>query len=183
MAKDLSLRTAAICALLAIPLVYHATSFGDEGQLSLWQQKIMTRVWWNQPKRIESLSLSEEQRARMDEFLTTYLRQSDDNAAQRKVGMEALGTAIAEGDEKSARNHRDEMESLTAGAVRLQIDMMIAAAAEMTPEQRRLLYSQSPNLFSRFWVRSPKPGRARISQDDKKSPPPRVDGDKPKPEL
>ncbi len=125
------------------------------------QDKVLAKAWWNDDKKTENLALSAEQRTKMDGYLRAYLSETSELRTQRQAAMSALGEALARGDQAAAIVQRDEMGRLMSQPVTQQIDMMIAVAGLLTEAQRQTLVAQSPDIFSRFWVRQPNSGKGR----------------------
>jgi Spy/CpxP family protein refolding chaperone len=116
------------------------------------REKIMSNVWWNQPQKIESLSLTEEQRGKMDAHLEAYLDQRRVYAQDKDV-YQSFAAALEKGDAEAAGVAREQVLENLAAPMRIQLDLMITATAELTAEQRKIIASEHPLLFKRPWVR------------------------------
>lgn len=117
-------------------------------------QGLVSKMWWNQPQKVEELGLNEAQRSRMDAHLLTFLGHRGEGIKQQREALKKLADALGRGDTAAARASRDEIAAATSAPVQRQIDMMIAVTAELTAEQRGKLRETYPNLLSRMWVRS-----------------------------
>lgn len=118
-----------------------------------------SRIWWNQPAKIEALGLSEDQRSQMDSLLMAFLEQRRSAAGRRQEALRALGQALARGDWSAARDHGDAVVAATSSPIDLQIELMIEVVGLLTPEQRQALIAEAPRLLSRLWIST---GRARL---------------------
>ena len=131
------------------------------------QEMVLSNIWWNQDSKIKALSLTEEQRSKMDGHLQAYLDARQVYASERDA-YQAFKKALGRGDMEAAENAREEILENLEAPMRLQLDLMITATGELTAEQRKQVASDYPKLFSRPWVRftasrSGRPGSDRPS--------------------
>ncbi len=112
------------------------------------------KIWWNQPKKISSLSLSESQRKQMDNLLNDYLKTHNKHVKKQQAAFSDLGDSLAKNQQKKTSKQRDKLAKTIADDVSEQIDMMSAVFALLSDEQRQLMAEQHPKLMSRLWVRT-----------------------------
>lgn len=129
----------------------------EEDPVDERRQALVSKIWWNQPQKVEELGLSDQQRSEMDAALQRYLAGRGGAKTQRREALEALGKALGEGDAKAARSVGDELAGLSSGPIRDQVGMMIEVVAVLTPQQRQKTGSLYPRLLSGLWIRSANP--------------------------
>ncbi len=112
------------------------------------------KIWWNQPKKISSLSLSEGQRKQMDHLLNDYLKTHNKHVKKQQAAFSDLGDSLASNLQKKTSKLRDKLAEVIADDVSEQIDMMSAVIAVLSDEQRQLMAKNHPKLMSRLWVRT-----------------------------
>lgn len=134
------------------------------------RQDLISKTWWNQPKKIEELGLKQEQRSKMDAAIQAFLKNRQNSPREQHKALNAFGEALAKGDQETARRHGDSVAQAISDPVRGQIDMMIEVVALLTPEQRQKLASTYPKLLTRLWIRSANP-RGMVSGGRRGSPP------------
>ncbi len=148
---------AGTCLALFTPITAtnaQAQASPAEERAATQTQKLVSKLWWNQPQKVEELGLSDAQRSRMDGHLVAFLEQRGEELKKHREALKNLGEALGRGDTTAARASRDEIATTTSTPVQQQIDMMIAVIAELTAEQRGKLSESYPRLLSRLWVRS-----------------------------
>ncbi len=118
---------------------------------------LVTKIWWNQPKKINDLSLTEAQRNQMNELFETYLKTHAKSAKKQNTTFDDLGDTLVKGNSKKTNKQRDKLSKIIAEDVSKQIDMMSAVMNVLTDEQRTLLGKNYPKLTSRLWIRTFKP--------------------------
>ena len=118
------------------------------------RHRLVSKMWWNQPKKIEQLGLGDTQREAMDALLNAFL---DDRAAlvkHHRQTLGALGDALASGDADVARAQGSAIAEAASAPIRRQVDLRVDVVALLTPDQRQTLASTYPKLLSRLWVRT-----------------------------
>lgn len=112
--------------------------------------------WWNEPAIIEKLTLSEEQRKKMDGSLEEFrktLREIEGVAAR-----DAFTDALTAGDWKKARAKLDELSKEASQPLlahgRLKIDVL----STLSKEQLAKLVESYPRLIGQPWIRMPRRG-------------------------
>lgn len=132
----------------------------DGDKIRQRQANFASKIWWNQPKKIEDLGLSTEQRKKMDAHLFAYMDNRRENNTPPSVAQDGLLSALVEGDPAAAREHGEVLAEAAAAPVRGQIELMIQVTSEMTPAQRQKMAKNYPRMLSRPWIRSFGAGRA-----------------------
>ena len=128
-----------------------------EAKIAEKRRNMTSQIWWNQPQKIQEISLSEAQRKRMDTILMSYLENRPEEKPAQQQALDAFGAALAGEDPAAIKRQGDHVVETMAHPIRGQIDMMIEVAAVLSPEQRRKLVSLYPQIFSRLWVVSSNP--------------------------
>lgn len=109
----------------------------------------LSRVWWNQPKEVEALGLTEEQRRRMDGALTAHLEARRKAARSYVETRRRLGDELAAGDWKAAEKTAREAGEIFASMARSEGELALAVAQVLEPEQRKKLDTEFPLLLRR----------------------------------
>ncbi len=143
----------------------HATESDDE---NVRNKALTSKIWWNQKRKIEALSLSEEQRHQMDHKLGDYLREFTSHAKDQKEAFAALGNALQAGNSELAEQQNSKLSQLTSTSVSRQVDIMIKVVAILTDEQRAIVAQKYPSLFSRLWLKSANPAAMQMGRTEKK---------------
>jgi Spy/CpxP family protein refolding chaperone len=115
---------------------------------------LVSKIWWNQPKKVEELQLSDGQRHAMDAALLVFLRERENGQSTQKERLNTFGEALGRDDMDTARAQGEKFAEGVATPVHLQIEMMIKVVGLMTPEQRKKMVASYPRMFSRLWVQS-----------------------------
>lgn len=122
------------------------------------------RVWWNHPRMIEEIGLSDEQRQRMNAIFEESLEIRKGETSKQKTSLEAFGKALAGGDPAEIAGREETLFETMAKPLREQISMIAKVYAELSAEQRQALAARHPNVLFELWdlssnPRSPKKGR------------------------
>jgi len=112
----------------------------------------LSRIWWNQPRPVELLGLSEEQRKAMDALLIDLLERRRELARESLEIRRTLGDHLAAGDWKAAEKASAELGERASALVRGDTDLMLAALRLLQPEQRRTLDRELPMILRRPWL-------------------------------
>ena len=116
------------------------------------RETVLSNIWWNQDSKIKALSLTEEQRSKMDAHLEAYLDARRVYATEKEAYQD-FKDALGSGDMEAAENAREKILKNLDAPMRLQLDLMITATGELTADQRKQVASDYPKLFTRPWVR------------------------------
>ena len=124
-------------------------------------------AWWNQPNLVDALSLTTEQRAKMD----VLLAQSMDNVRaaqqQQREQQRALKEALEAGNWDAARQATDAAAEGMTAAWRAQATLKIEVLALLDPDQQRLVTSQYRQVLRQTSVLS----RWRAGSRQRSAPP------------
>jgi Spy/CpxP family protein refolding chaperone len=106
-------------------------------------------VWWNDPVTQEALTLTDEQREKMDGYLAAYRKQlpPDRRAA-------AFHESLVQGTWKQARSENKKLSELAEAAVRTRGALKIDVLALLSKEQHQKLVDQYPRLIYKAWTRA-----------------------------
>lgn len=109
--------------------------------------------WWNEPTVVEKLTLSEEQRKKMDGYLDTFrkvLREAEGAAAR-----DAFTEALTAGDWKKARSKLDELSAASSQPLLAHGQLKIDVLSTLSKEQLAKLAESYPRLIGQPWIRTP----------------------------
>lgn len=109
-------------------------------------------IWWNQPRLVESLGLSAEQRQVLDGLLLEQLATRREAAARYRALRQELAAALGKGSWEEARAKAEELSEVAARLSRLETDLVIGAIQRLTPEQRKILQTDHQALLRRPWL-------------------------------
>jgi Spy/CpxP family protein refolding chaperone len=105
--------------------------------------------WWEDPKMVEALSLTDEQRKKMGEYLTAYRKDVPPNQKP-----EAFHETLVQGDWKAARSENEKMAKSAGTAVRMRGTLKIDILSSLSKEQREILVDRYPRLIYKPWRRA-----------------------------
>jgi Spy/CpxP family protein refolding chaperone len=123
------------------------------------QADASTGGWWNEPKIVETLTLGEEQRKKMDGFLEAFrqeLRAGGGPAARR-----AFTEALTAGDWKEARARLQELSEEASRPLQAHGELKIDVLSALSKEQLAKLVESYPHLIDQPWIRMPRRGGFR----------------------
>lgn len=109
----------------------------------------LARVWWNQPKAIETLGLTNAQRRTMDQALLAHLATRRKAALSYVENRRQLSDFLVAGDWKGAERSAAEAGDLAATMARSEGELAVAVARTLEPEQRKKLDEKFPQLLRR----------------------------------
>jgi len=127
---------------------------------------LLSKIWWNQSKKVAEFSLTEEQRHKMDHDFVEYMQHHPDDNNNQKKAFEDLGQALTSADLSKASAQRDEVAKMASINTNRQIDMMIQVVGHLTAEQRALIAEKYPKLMTRLWVRSANPAAMQLGRSE-----------------
>ena len=122
-----------------------------------------SKVWWNTPAVVERLSLTDEQREKMDGYLEAY-RQTESGENRRP----SFGDALADGNWREARKELKQLEDQAVASIRVRGELKINVLSALSDDQRKTLVERYRRLITQRWtqaMRQPertgqKPGKA-----------------------
>ncbi len=120
-------------------------------------EKLIARIWWNQPKKVSELQLSDTQRSKMDDLLLAYLEHREQDLEVQREAFSKFGAVLTGDDESVVEQRSKALTDAMSSPLRRQVDLMIEVVDLLTPEQRAGLASRYPKLLSRMWIRSVTP--------------------------
>ena len=109
----------------------------------------MTALWWNDPKIVKTLSLTDEQREEMAEKLATYRK-----AVPRDRRPEAFHEALVQGDWKDARSESAKVSKVAETSVQMRGTLKIDILSLLSKDQHELLVDRYPRLIYKPWRRA-----------------------------
>lgn len=127
---------------------------------------LLSKIWWNQKKKVAEFSLTEEQRHKMDHDFVEYMQHHQEDNNNQKQAFEALGQALTSADLSKAATQRDEVTKMATVNTNRQIDMMIQVVGHLSAEQRALIAEKYPKLMTRLWVRSANPAAMQMGRSE-----------------
>jgi Spy/CpxP family protein refolding chaperone len=104
--------------------------------------------WWNDTKIVKALSLTDEQRKKMNERLTAYHAKVPEN---RKP--ETFHETLVQGDWKAARGENEKLAKTAAKGIEMRGMLKIDILSLLSEEQRKALVDKYPRLIYKPWRR------------------------------
>jgi len=106
-------------------------------------------LWWNDKKIVKQFSLTDEQRKKMDDCLTSY-REKVPEPARRAAFHEAL----VQGKWDEARAELEKLARLADESVRTRGKLKLDVLSLLTQEQHKKLVDGYPLLIYKPWTRA-----------------------------
>lgn len=106
-------------------------------------------LWWDDPKIVKSLSLTDEQRKKMTEYLLAYGTKLPQD---RKP--EAFHETLVQGKWKDARREGEKLAKTAQTAVRMRGVLKIDVLSSLSEEQLEMLVDRYPRLIYKPWRRA-----------------------------
>jgi Spy/CpxP family protein refolding chaperone len=106
-------------------------------------------LWWNDPKMVKALSLTDEQRKKMGEYLKAFREKVPQNQKP-----EAFHETLVQGDWKAAHKEREKLAKSAAKSVKMRGTLKIDVLSLLSKEQREKLVDLYPRLIYKPWRRS-----------------------------
>jgi Spy/CpxP family protein refolding chaperone len=116
----------------------------------------MTALWWNDPKMVKALSLTDEQRQKMSDKLASYRKQVPQDRRP-----DAFHEALVQGEWKDARSESEKVAKLAEMSVQMRGTLKIDVISLLSKEQRELLVDRYPRLIYKPWRRAMSEGSQR----------------------
>ena len=105
-----------------------------------------TALWWNDPKIVKVLSLTDEQRKKMGEYLKAFRKKVPEN--QRP---EAFHETLVQGNWKNARIESEKVAKLAETSVQMRGALKIDVLLLLSEEQHKMLVERYPRLIYKPW--------------------------------
>lgn len=123
--------------------------------------RTLERIWWNQPKMVESLELRQEQRAAMDRRLVAFLDLRREAGRAHLELRRELGDAVGAGRWTEAEEIRGRLAETAATLATAEADLVTKVVQGLDDAQRQRLTELYPRLLSVPWLRASGPFRLR----------------------
>jgi Spy/CpxP family protein refolding chaperone len=118
-------------------------------------------AWWNQADLVDALSLTGEQRARMDALLLQSMQSLRAAQQGQREQQRALKEALDAGNWEAARRAADAAAASMTTAWRAQTMLKIDVLALLDPDQQRLVTTQYRQVLRQTSVLSRRRGSIR----------------------
>ena len=129
-----------------------------EGYDEKKNQKAVSNIWWNNPRLVEQLALTAEQRGKMDHLLIDNLNPRESDQNEMRSLWNEFSAAMSNGQYESADIFRQRIVDQGSDAVDSQLSLMIATVKVLSDKQREQLLKERPRIFSALWIREATPG-------------------------
>ena len=113
-------------------------------------------LWWDDPKIVKSLSLTDEQRKKMAEYLKVYREK-----ALRDRKPEAFHEALVQGNWKDAHSQSEKLAKAAETSVRTRGRFKIDILSLLSKKQREMLVDRYPRLIYKPWRRAMREASSR----------------------
>ncbi|MGD2115336.1 MAG: Spy/CpxP family protein refolding chaperone [Acidobacteriota bacterium] len=135
----------------------------------------LSRIWWNQPRPVEVLGLTADQRRAMDELLVDHLERRRELAREFMEARRTFGDHLAAGEWEEAEAVSDRVAERFGAIARAEAELAAAVSRLLRPEQRVRLDEELPLLLRRPWVSgglgAPSRGASRLRNRSTGEPP------------
>ena len=105
--------------------------------------------WWDDPKIVKALSLTDEQRTKMGEYLKAYRKNVPPSQKP-----DAFHETLVQGNWKAARSASEKIAKNAETAVRMRGALKIDVLSLLSKEQRDTLVDRYPRLIYKPWRRA-----------------------------
>ncbi|MDJ0850950.1 MAG: hypothetical protein QNK04_21475 [Myxococcota bacterium] len=147
---------------LALALLASAALAQPGGRPGAGQGRARTErtLWWNSPAFIESLSLSTDQREKMDAAWERF--QASVGERSKSVGSrKSFHEALEQGRWEEARKALDTMADAARVPLKASGELKIAVLEQLSDEQRQKLATEHATLLRQTWSPRPAWGQGR----------------------
>ncbi len=121
------------------------------------QQDRKRILWWNDPMIVDELSLSDDQRRKMDRAYRDFQRTVEPLKREPTTQRPYL-EALEGGDWKAAKSESGKWLDATLAPKRAMIEMKLAILPLLSADQRARLLEKYPRLIRRNWSPNPRWG-------------------------
>ena len=108
-----------------------------------------TALWWNDPGIVKILSLTNEQREKMRDYLAAYRKKVPQDRRP-----EAFHETLVQGKWKDARAESDKLAKTAEASVRMRGTLKIDVLSVLSAEQHKMLIDRYPRLVYKPWRRA-----------------------------
>lgn len=112
----------------------------------------LSRIWWNQPRYVEPLGLTAEQRSAMDALLMDHLERRRELARDLLESRRSLGDHLATGDWDAAEKASVRLGEAFSAIARAEGELAVGVTRLLQPRQRTRIDEDFPLLLRRPWV-------------------------------
>jgi hypothetical protein len=113
-------------------------------------------LWWNDPELVAKLSLTADQRGRMDRLFEAYQKEArGGGGATLPKARAAFHAALRQGDVERARAELAAWAESERGQVQAYGDLKLGVLSLLSAEQRKTLGSLQPDLVALAWAPRP----------------------------
>jgi Spy/CpxP family protein refolding chaperone len=113
-------------------------------------------LWWNDPGIQKALSLSDEQRKKIEAYLAAFRAK-----VPPKVELQAFHETLVQRDWKQARSENKKLAERAEASVGMRGKLKIDVLLVLTPEQHQILVDKFPRLIYKPWARAMRGSAAR----------------------
>ncbi|MBW1885587.1 MAG: hypothetical protein JRG94_19035 [Deltaproteobacteria bacterium] len=106
-------------------------------------------LWWDDSGIVKGLSLTDEQRKKMGEYLKAYREK-----VPRGGVPEAFHETLVQGNWKNARSESEKVSKRAATSIRMRGDLKIDVLSLLSKEQHKKLVDRYPRLIYKPWRRA-----------------------------
>jgi Spy/CpxP family protein refolding chaperone len=108
-----------------------------------------TALWWNDPGMTKILSLTDEQRKKMNDTLAAYRK-----SVPTDRRPDAFHETLVQGNWKQARSENEKVASVAQMSVHMRGKLKIDVLSSLSKEQLALLVDRYPRLIYKPWTRA-----------------------------
>ena len=105
-----------------------------------------TALWWNDPKVVKAVSLTDEQRNKMDGYLKAFRKKVPENRRP-----ETFHETLVQGDWKKARREGAKLAKGAETSIRMRGTLKVDVLSRLSEEQLKILVDQFPRLIYKPW--------------------------------
>jgi Spy/CpxP family protein refolding chaperone len=111
--------------------------------------KELSAIWWSDPQVVKALTLTDEQRKKMDELLKTYR-----STVPKDNRPAAFHETLVQGNWKNARIESDKLAKRAATSVRMRGELKIDVLSVLSDKQLQRMVDRYPRLIYKRWKRA-----------------------------
>ena len=106
-------------------------------------------IWWHDPAIQKALTLTDEQRGKMDVLLAAYRKK---RPPERRTT--AFHETLVQGTWKQARAESEKLSELAGATIRMRGELKIDVLSILSKEQHKELVDRFPRLIYKPWMRA-----------------------------
>ncbi|MFC3193257.1 hypothetical protein ACFODZ_03270 [Marinicella sediminis] len=166
--RQCSLSIVVLAVMATVPVSFSHAGTGHFHAETESTKALMSKMWWNQKRKIDELSITEDQRHKMDHDFVAYMQYHQDDHKNQKDAFDALGKVLSGVDLSKAGTQRDQVSQMAVININRQVDMMINVVGHLNEQQRAMIAEKYPKLLTRLWVRSANPAAMQLGRSEVK---------------